>query len=168
MTPLWWLLGFVVVQRAFELVYARHNARRLLAEGGNEHGRRHYPLFFLLHAAWLIAIAVFVPSATHPEPILLTAFFMLQLMRIWILASLGRYWTTRVITLPGAPLVRRGPYRWLRHPNYWLVAIEIALLPAIFGAWKIALVFSAANALLLAWRIRVEDAALTPRRRIGT
>jgi methyltransferase len=80
---------------------------------------------------------------------------------------MGRYWTTRVVTLPGAPLVRRGPYRWVRHPNYLIVAGEVAVLPLIFGAWRIALVFSIANAILLAWRIRIEDAALAPRRRIS-
>jgi len=94
-------------------------------------------------------------------------FAVLQLARLWVLVSMGRYWTTRVLTLPGAPLVRRGPYRWVRHPNYLIVVGEIAVLPLIFGAWQIALVFSVANAILLAWRIRIEDAALAPRRNAG-
>lgn len=168
MTPLLWLLGFVVLQRLAELVYARRNARRLLAAGGVEHGHCHYPLLVALHVAWLASIAAFVPPATPPDRVLLVVFLILQVARVWIIASLGRYWTTRVVTLPGAPLVRRGPYRFMRHPNYLLIACEIAVLPLIFGAWRIALAFSIANAVLLAWRIRVENTALGPRRAAGT
>lgn len=94
---------------------------------------------------------------------LLVLFALLQLARLWVIASLGPFWTTRVITLPGAPLIRRGPYRWLRHPNYLIVAGEIAVLPLAFGAWTIALVFSVANALLLAYRIRIEEEAALAR-----
>jgi methyltransferase len=91
-------------------------------------------------------------------------FLILQGARLWVLVSLGRYWTTRVITVPGAPLVRRGPYRYFRHPNYLVVVAEIAVLPIAFGAWVVAVVFSALNAALLAWRISLEDQALAPRR----
>lgn len=164
MTALWWLLAFVVLQRLAELAYARRNERRLRAEGAVEHGGGHYPLIVLLHAAWLVAIAWFIPADTPPNWYWLGLFGLLQLARLWVLASMSRYWTTRVITLPDAPLVRRGPYRWVRHPNYLIVAAEILVLPAIFGAWTIAILFSIANAILLAWRIRIEDAALAPRR----
>jgi methyltransferase len=99
-----------------------------------------------------------------PNVALLAIFVLSQLARLWIIASLGPYWTTRVITLPGAPLVREGPYAFMRHPNYAIVCIEIAILPLAFGAWQIALFFTVANAALLAWRIRAEDAALDPRR----
>src|SRR5262249_24074026 len=98
---------------------------------------------------------------------LLAAFAILQGLRLWVLLSLGRYWTTRIITVPGAPLVRRGPYRFLRHPNYLVVAAEIAMLPLAFGAWVVAVVFSALNAALLAWRIALEDQALAPRRQVS-
>jgi methyltransferase len=91
----------------------------------------------------------------------------LQGMRLWVIASLGPYWTTRIITLPNAALVRRGPYRYLRHPNYAVVIAEIAALPLAFGAWDIAVAFSALNAALIAWRIRVEDRILDPRRGIA-
>jgi methyltransferase len=164
MTALWWLLGFVVLQRLAELAYARRNERRLRADGAVEHGSGHYPLIVLLHAAWLAAIGWFVPAATPPNLYWLGLFGLLQLARVWVLASMGRFWTTRIITLPDAPLVRRGPYRWVRHPNYLIVAAEIAVVPAIFGAWTIAILFSIANGILLAWRIRVEEAALAPRR----
>ncbi len=157
----------VALQRAAELVYANRNSRRLLAAGAIEHGRRHYPLLVLLHAAWLAAVFFLVPPEAPVSWPLIAVYLLLQAARLWAVASLGRFWTTRVITLPGAPLVRRGPYRWLKHPNYLIVAAEIAVLPLAFGAWALALGFSLANAGLLAARIRVEDEALAPRRAPG-
>jgi len=87
---------------------------------------------------------------------------------MWVIITLGPYWTTRVITLPGAPLVRKGPYRLMRHPNYAIVVAEIAVLPLTFGAWTIAIVFSVLNALLIAHRISLEDAGLAERRQAAT
>jgi methyltransferase len=156
--------ALVALERLAELWHARRNTRALLDAGGVEVGRRHYPLIVALHAAWLLAIVLTVPAEAGVSVPLLTAFAVLQGVRLWVLTSLGRYWTTRVITLPGAPLVRRGPYRYLRHPNYLVVAAEIAVLPLAFGAWGLAAVFSALNAALLAWRISLEDQALAPRR----
>lgn len=164
LAPLPLLVGFVAGQRIGELWLAHRNTRRLLAEGGIETGKGHYPLFILLHLAWLGAMIAFVPLNAAPNLPLVAAFLALQLVRIWVIASLGRFWTTRVITVPGAPLVRSGPYRYVRHPNYLIVAAEIALLPLAFGAWRIALVFSVLNAALTFWRIRVEEAALAGRR----
>ena len=154
----------VALQRVCELVYARRNERRLLASGGVEVGARHYPLFIVLHASWLVAIWSLVPADAPVSWPLLALFIVLQAARVWVVASLGRFWTTRVITMPGAPLVKRGPYRFVRHPNYVVVVCEIAVLPLAFGAWQIAVVFSVLNALLLAHRIRVEDRALDARR----
>lgn len=153
----------VLAQRLAEVLWARRNERRLLSQGGIEVGARHYPLFFLLHGAWLAALALLVPADAPVIWPLLVVFALLQAARLWVIASLGRYWTTRIITLPGAPIVRRGPYRWLRHPNYAIVAAEIAILPLAFGAWPIAVVFSALNALLLHHRIRLEEQALASR-----
>lgn len=163
MTVLYWVLAFVVLQRLAELAWASRNTRRLLARGGRETGARHYPLFVLLHASWLIAIALTVPADAVPYWPLLGLFALLQLGRVWVIATLGPYWTTRIITLDGAPLVRQGPFRFLRHPNYWVVAAEIAVLPLAFGAWPVALVWSLLNAALLRHRIRIEEAALQPR-----
>jgi methyltransferase len=166
MTLLHGVLLAVVAQRLGELLYARRNEARLRAAGGTEHGAGHYPLFVLLHAAWLVALWAWVPAAAPADWWLLGGFGLAQLGRVWVLVSLGRWWTTRIITLSGAPLVRRGPYRFLRHPNYLIVVAEIALLPLAFGAWRIALVFSLLNALLLAWRIRIENRALAGRRNL--
>ncbi len=164
MSLLWLVLGLVAVQRLAELIHSRRNTRRLLAEGAHEVGAGHYPLIVGLHAAWLLALLLLVPSEAPVNWPLLALFLALQAARLWVLASLGRLWTTRIIILPGAPLVRRGPYRYLRHPNYLVVAAEIAVLPLVFGAWGIALVFSLLNLVLLIQRIRIEDAALAPRR----
>lgn len=165
-SPLVWILAFVIVQRLGELALARVNTRRLLARGGREVGGAHYPLFILLHGSWLVAMAIAIPADARPMWPLVGVFAALQLLRIWVIAALGPYWTTRIITIDGAPLVRRGPFRVVRHPNYWIVAAEIAVLPLAFGAWEIALVWSALNALLLRHRIGVETAALAPRARL--
>lgn len=166
MTVFYAVLAFVVAQRLAELVYARRNERRLVARGGVEIGARHYPLFIVLHAGWLIALAVTVPATQDPNWIWLAAFAVLQMARVWVIASLGPYWTTRVITVEGEPLMRRGPYRWVRHPNYWIVVGEIACLPLAFDALRIALAFSILNAALIWYRIQVEDGALQSRRQL--
>ena len=158
------VVALVALERLAELWHARRNTRALLDAGGVEVGRSHYPLIVALHAAWLLAIVLTVPAEAGVSAPLLIAFAVLQGVRLWVLTSLGPYWTTRVITLPGAPLVRRGPYRFLRHPNYVVVAAEIAVLPLAFGAWGVAAVFSGLNAALLAWRISLENQALAPRR----
>jgi methyltransferase len=159
----YWLVLLVGLQRVAEVAWSRRNERRLLATGGIEIGASHYPLFFVLHGSWLAALWLLVPDDPPVIWPLLVFFALLQAARLWVIASLGRYWTTRIITVPGAPLVRRGPYRWIKHPNYLVVAAEIAVLPLALGAWPIALVFSALNAVLLWRRIRVEEAALAPR-----
>jgi len=163
MSVLWIVLLLVAAQRLAELVYARRNTRYLLAEGAYEVAPGHYPVIVAVHTLWLLSLALFVPTGTSPVWWLLGVFVVLQALRVWVLASLGRFWTTRIISLPGAPLVRRGPYRFLRHPNYLVVAGEIAVLPLAFGAWEIAVIFSLANAAVLAWRIRCEERALTGR-----
>jgi len=161
------ILAFVVTQRLAELAYAQHNTRALLSRGAVEIGRAHYPLLVVLHAAWLMSVTIALPKplSIHWAP--LAGYVVLELLRVWTMWSLGPYWTTRIITLPGTPLVRRGPYRFLRHPNYVVVSGEIALLPLIFGEVWIAAIFSLLNAALLFWRIREEKAALAPRRALG-
>jgi methyltransferase len=154
------LVALVATQRLGELVLARRNTRALLARGAVESGRGHYPLMVALHAAWLAASAW---AAWAAETVAWTAVALLAAAwaaRAWVMASLGSRWTTRIIALPGAPLVRQGPYRWLRHPNYLVVAAEVALLPMAFDAWRIALAFGMANAVLVGWRVRCEDAAM--------
>lgn len=160
------VLVLVGVLRLAELVHAHRNTRRLRAAGAREVGAAHYPLFVLLHGAWLAVLALSVGPTTRVDPWLIALFGLLQLARLWVIATLGRFWTTRIITLPGAPLVRSGPYRILRHPNYLVVVAEIAVLPLALGQPWQALIFSALNGLLLWHRVRLESAALAPRQAI--
>ena len=158
------ILALVVLERLAELWVARGNAEALRARGGIEVGAGHYPLLVALHVAWLAALILFVPRHAPIDLVLLALFALLMAGRAWVLVTLGRSWTTRIVTIPGEPLVRHGPYRFLRHPNYLVVAGEIAVLPLVFGAWEIALLFTALNLPLLGWRIRIEDRALAERR----
>lgn len=159
------LLLLVTLQRLVELVIASRNTRALLAEGAYEVGRGHYPAIVFLHAAWLVTLWAFLLlGLTHLQPWVAILYLVVQALRVWTVASLGRYWTTRIIVVPHAPLVRKGPYRFLRHPNYVVVVVEIALLPIALGSWPLALGFSVVNAILLAWRIRAENLTLSSRR----
>lgn len=153
------VLGLVTLQRLSELVVARRNTSRLLAAGGYEVGAGHYPVMVALHAAWLAGLWLLAPGRPV-DLIALAAYLLVQPLRLWILLTLGGRWTTRIIVLPGAPLVRSGPYRFLSHPNYVVVIAEIALLPLAFHLYWYALAFSLANAVLLTVRIRAENAAL--------
>jgi len=158
------VVGLIALQRLAELIYAARNTRALLRRGAVEIGRGHYPLFIALHGGLLVAMLVLVPAEAPVVWPLLVLLVLLQAARLWVIATLGPYWTTRIITLPEAPLVTHGPYRWVRHPNYLIVALEVFALPLTFGAWPIALAFGLANLALLRLRIGIEDAALTVRR----
>ena len=153
------LLALVTLQRLGELVLARRNTRRLLAKGAVEASPGHYPLIVALHAAWLGGL--WLLGWDRPlQPLWLGLFLLLQAGRFWVLATLGERWTTRIIVLPGEPLVRRGPYRLIAHPNYVIVAGEMLTLPLAFGLLAYGIVFSALNAAILWIRIRAEQAAL--------
>lgn len=160
------ILALVTAQRLGELILARCNTRRLLAEGAHEVGAAHYPLIVVLHAAWLLGLWYLTvyraPAGQEVSLSWLAIFIALQLARVWVIVSLGRRWTTRIIVLPGAPLVRHGPYRFVSHPNYWVVAGEILVLPLVFGLLSYGLVFSVLNAATMWIRVRAEAAALKP------
>lgn len=162
-----WLIALVALQRLFELMLSRRNTARLLANGAREIGAEHYLLLVGVHVAWLAALWVAVPSSAPISWVWFAVYLALECGRAWVMLTLGRYWTTRIIHVPDAPLIRNGPYRFLRHPNYVVVGSEIAVLPLVFGQWPIALVFSILNAVVLAWRIRVENAALATRPSAG-
>lgn len=158
------ILGFVTLQRLAELLLAERNLKRLLARGATEHGRGHYPLIVAVHAAWLAVLWWFAPGRPISVPLLLF-FLLLQAGRLWVLATLGERWTTRIIVLPDAPLVTGGPYRFVDHPNYVIVVLEIAVLPLVFDLWQIALILSMLNVAVLTVRIRAENRALRSLRR---
>ena len=153
------ILALVTRQRVGELWWSARNTKRLMEQGAREHAPGHYPLIVVLHSAWLLGLWLLAP--TRPiDGFWLAVFVLLEIARIWVLYSLGPRWTTRIIILPGLPLVRRGPYRLLDHPNYAVVVAEIAVLPLMFGLWEIAMIFSILNAAILAVRIRAENSAL--------
>ncbi len=160
MPPLYVVLGVVALQRACEVAYAARNTRALLRRGAFEAAAMQYPFIVALHAAWLLSMLFFVPATAPVNWYLIGLYGALQVLRLWIILSLGERWTTRIVVLPGASLVRRGPYRVMRHPNYAVVALEIATLPCAFGAYAIAATFTVLNAALLWWRITAEERAL--------
>ena len=154
------ILALVTVQRLGELALSRHNTRKLLARGAIEVGAGHYPLIVSVHAAWLIALWIW-GRGESVNLVALALFIVLQGLRVWIIATLGVRWTTRIIVLPGEPLVASGPYRYLSHPNYAVVAAEIATLPLALHLPVLALIFTGLNAAVLAIRLRAETRALS-------
>lgn len=153
------ILCFVTMQRIAELILSQHNTKKLLARGAYEVAPEHYPFLVLLHTSWLGVLWFFGPGPPiHTLPLIL--FGLLQLGRVWVIATLGERWTTRIIILPGAPLITSGPYRWVNHPNYLIVIGEFAVLPLVFGLPAVAIVFSLLNVAILAVRIKAENRAL--------
>nr|WP_210291038.1 isoprenylcysteine carboxylmethyltransferase family protein [Bradyrhizobium elkanii] len=148
------------MQRLGELVLSRRNTERLLAQGAVEVGANHYPLIVLVHAGWLTALWIWGRNQ-DVNLAALAGFLVLQGLRVWILAALGPRWTTRIVVLPGAPLIASGPYRYFPHPNYAVVVGEIALLPLALHLPRLALIFTLVNLAMLALRIRVENRALS-------
>lgn len=153
------IMVFVTLQRLSELIIARRNTSRLLAAGAHEVGASHYPVMVAMHTAWLAALW-FTIGDRPVSMLLLLLFAFLQLMRIWVLATLGSRWTTRIIVTQDAALVNKGPFRFLRHPNYAVVTAEIAVLPLTFGLIWIAALFTLFNAAMLYVRIGAENRAL--------
>ena len=153
------LLAFVTAQRLAELWWAKQNEAGLIAAGGVEYGRPHLPLIILCHSAWIAGLWVLAYDH-RVEPAFLALFIVLQMARFWILTTLGRRWTIRIIVVPGEKLIASGPYRFLRHPNYAVVSGEVAVVPLALGLPIFALVFSILNAAVLAVRIPAENAAL--------
>jgi methyltransferase len=155
------ILSLVTLQRLVELYIARRNTRKLLERGGFELGSNHYPFIVALHALWLAGLWYLViyqsPALSLPW---IFAYLVLEAARGWVIAALGSRWTTRIIVVPGETLIDEGPYKYIRHPNYMVVAGEIFILPMAFGFWWYAIIFGVLNIAVLWWRIRTEDAAL--------
>ena len=154
----------VLLQRGLEEIYSAHNTRRLLSEGAHEEGRDLYPMVAATHLAWIAAIGLMVPSDTPINWPLAAAYVALQGVRYWVIGSLGRFWTHRIITLPTAPTVRTGPYAFVRHPNYLVTIAEAALLPLAFGAVAISMIFTVLWLVVIRAKIAAEDRALAARR----
>lgn len=153
------ILAYVTIERLLELWLSRRNTADLLAKGGREAAAGHYRWIVAVHVLWLLSLWIFAPGRTI-ESFWLALYVLLQFARLWVLATLGPRWSARIVVLPDEPLVTSGPYRFLRHPNYWVVIGEIAVLPLVFGLWAIALIFTILNAAVLWVRIREENRAL--------
>jgi methyltransferase len=154
----------LLLQRGLEELYSARNTTRLIAEGGREAGRDYYPVVAITHLAWIAAIFLLIPSTAAVNWPLAGLYLLLQVARYWIIATLGRYWTHRIITLEHAPVVHGGPYRYLRHPNYVVTIAETFLLPLVFGDAAIAVIFGCVWSAVLYYKIILEDAALAERR----
>jgi methyltransferase len=155
----------VLAQRGLEELYSARNTKILLAAGGREEGSAYYPVVAATHLAWIASLFFLIPPNSVILWPLVVFYLLLQVMRYWIIASLGRYWTHRVITLPGSPIVARGPYRYLRHPNYAITIIETFVLPLAFGAFALGVIMTALWWTVLNYKMRIEDEALRSRRR---
>jgi methyltransferase len=161
---LWIALAVIALQRVATLIYARVNTQRLLREGAVEVGAVQFPLIVLVQFAWLASMAAFIPAATQPVWWLLGVCALVEIAHVWIILTLGKHWTTRVVRIPGTPLVQSGAYGIFRHPNYMAVFAQIALLPIAFHAYVIGIVFALLYGALITWRIHVEDELLAPGR----
>jgi len=154
----------VLLQRGLEEIYSARNTNRLLAEGGREAGRDYYPVVAITHLGWIAALFLLIPASSPIIVPLLVLYLALQVVRYWVIATLGRYWTHRIITLENALVVRAGPYRYLRHPNYAVTIAETFLLPLVFGDAAVAVIFGCVWSAVLYYKIILEDAALAERR----
>ncbi|MEK4630419.1 isoprenylcysteine carboxylmethyltransferase family protein [Solibacillus sp. FSL R7-0682] len=157
------VFALVIIQRLVELLIAKRNEKALLAKGAYEVGASHYPFMIVLHVSFFISLLVevmYFKSIQPPNVILLVDFLLLQLARVWCLLSLGAFWNTKIIILPGANVVARGPYAYIRHPNYLIVCLEIALLPLMFQAYFTTICFTILNFIILSIRIPAEERAL--------
>ncbi|BAQ12044.1 isoprenylcysteine carboxyl methyltransferase [Bacillus sp. OxB-1] len=158
------IISIVIIQRLVELAIAKRNEKWMRRQGAFEAGAEHYPVMIMMHAAFFVSLIMEVAMLDRPlSPFwhfLLPIFLLAQLMRVWCLSSLGKYWNTKILVVPGADVVRKGPYKWLRHPNYVVVSIEILVLPLLFSAYFTALVYSLLNIWMLSVRIPAEEKAL--------
>jgi methyltransferase len=157
----------VLLQRGVEEFHSQRNTRRLIAEGGYEVGRDFYPVVATTHLAWIASLFLLVPVNAGMSALLTAAYLGLQGVRYWVIGTLGRYWTHRIITVDHAPVVRAGPYSFVRHPNYVVTIAETFLLPAVFGAWALGVIMGVIWTSVIVYKVRLEDKALAARRQAG-
>ncbi|WP_158990318.1 isoprenylcysteine carboxyl methyltransferase family protein [Mucilaginibacter sp. L196] len=150
---------FVIIQRLSELYIARSNEKWLRSQGAVEYGKEHYPFIVALHTLFIISIIVeyTLRGNTPIDFVFLILFALLLLFKFWALSSLGRYWNTKIFRVPGAGPVKKGPYKLFKHPNYFIVVCEIAIIPMVFHLYYTAIVFTVLNAIMLTVRISVEN-----------
>ncbi len=153
----------VLAQRGLEELHSRRNTSNLLAQGGWEVGRDYYPVVATTHLAWIASLFFLIPVAAPVYWSFLVCFLLLQIGRYWVIATLGPFWTHRIMTLESAPLVTAGPYRFMRHPNYVITTLETAILPMVFGAWALSIIMTVIWGSVLNYKIILENKALLER-----
>ncbi|AIE60481.1 isoprenylcysteine carboxyl methyltransferase family protein [Bacillus methanolicus] len=160
----WLFISVIIIQRLLELIVAKQNEKWMKSQGAVEFGQKHYPVIVIVHLLFFFVLITevqyFHKDISPLWPLLLFAFLAAQAIRIWALLSLGRYWNTKILVLPGASVVKKGPYKFLKHPNYCVVALEFVIIPIMFQAYFTAIIFSLLNILVLSIRIPVEERAL--------
>jgi methyltransferase len=155
----------ILLQRGLEELYSQRNTARLIEAGAREVGRAYYPVVATTHLAWIAAIYALIPPYAPVSPALIGLYLILQIARYWVIATLGKYWTHRIITIEGAPIVRHGPYRYVKHPNYVVSVVETFLLPLAFGEAALGAIMTAIWFAVLRYKILLEDEALGRRER---
>ena len=155
----------ILIQRGAEELYSARNTQALIAAGAREAGRSYYPVVATTHLAWIASLFFLIPATATTSYRLAVVYIALQVVRYWVIATLGRFWTHRIFTLDNAPVVRRGPYRYVRHPNYAVTIAETFLLPMVFDALALGMIMGAVWTAVLAYKIKLEDEALSARRR---
>ena len=160
------VMSFLIIQRLIELSISSRNVRALIKDGGVEYGREHYKYIVAMHSLFIISIITeyflrdYYGKMNDISYLFLVFFIFLQGMRVWVITSLGKFWNTRIVRIPGSKLVQKGPYKFLKHPNYAVVSLEIFCLPMIFGLYYTAVIFTILNGLILYVRIKEENNAL--------
>lgn len=158
------VLTIVIIQRLVELFIAKRNEKWMKRQGAFEAGASHYPYMVAMHVLFFISLIIEVIVLDRELsliwPLFLAIFLLAQVLRVWCLTSLGKYWNTKIVVLPNAKVVRKGPYKWIRHPNYVIVATELIVLPLLFSAYFTAILFTLLNMWMMSVRIPVEEQAL--------
>ncbi|EIJ78606.1 hypothetical protein PB1_13649 [Bacillus methanolicus PB1] len=160
----WLFISVIIIQRLLELIVAKQNEKWMKSQGAVEFGQKHYPIIVIVHILFFFALIIevqyFHKDISPLWTLLLVAFLAAQAIRIWALLSLGRFWNTKILVLPGASVVKKGPYKFLKHPNYCVVALEFIIIPLMFQAYFTAILFSLLNTFVLSVRIPAEEKAL--------
>ncbi|MDQ6757539.1 MAG: hypothetical protein M3004_11455 [Bacteroidota bacterium] len=156
--PFFYFTGFIIFLRLAELVVAKRNEQWARRRGAVEYGQGHYFLIVLLHTFFIISmIAEYLYKGGNFNLVMLIVFFMIIVVKVWVIASLGKYWNTKILRVPGAEFIKKGPYKLFRHPNYFIVICEIIIIPMVYDLYITAIIFSLLNAVMLTVRIRVEE-----------
>lgn len=155
-------ISFVILLRISELILARRNQKWLLQNGAKEFGKEHYPFIVALHVSFFISLLVeySLKGSVSWSPILITFYFLLIAFKGWVIFSLGKFWNTRIFRIPELPLIKKGPYKYIRHPNYIVVVAELLIIPLVFDLYFTAILFTILNAIMLSVRIKAEEKAI--------